>query len=88
MKIENLKHLKQLIQFCLKNGVEAIEVDNIKMNLNLNHKPTPKSKARIQDKVLAPGGITDDTKIHMPDELTPEQLLFYSSTGHEPTETQ
>ena len=92
MKIDNLKDLKKLIDLCRKTGIEAIEVDGVKMNLG----PMPTTQARIapQSSILAPadqteyipGGITETMSIPTND-LTEEQMLFWSSQGQN-SETQ
>lgn len=82
MKIENLKDLQKLIQLCRKLGVDAFEVGDIKMNLGpepIKYKASPKQTVQA---ALAPGGITEDTKIET-DVLTAEQMLFWSSQGPE-----
>lgn len=89
MKIDNLKDLKKLIQLCRTTGIEAIEVDGLKMNLG----PTPVSykqhktattllKDNISNGTVAPGGITEEIQIPTTG-LTDEQLLFYSAQGHD-----
>lgn len=87
MKIENLKQLQKLIQLCRKTGVEAIEVDNIKMNLG----PVPKTVIHKQQSIAISSfnqdGITAETQIPTTG-LTDDQLLFYSSQDHLPNEQQ
>lgn len=90
MKIENTKDLKKLIQLCRQLGVEAIEVGGVKMNLGpapviikqerKNYKELAESI--INQPTYTPGGITEDTQIPT-DSLTEEQMLFYSSQGHD-----
>lgn len=87
MKIDNLKDLKKLIQLCRTTGIEAIEVDGVKMNLGptpviyKQHKtPTTSSKDTIT--TIAPGSITEEIQIPTTG-LTDEQLLFYSAQGHD-----
>jgi hypothetical protein len=94
VNIKDQKDLKKLIALCRTLGVDAIEVDGIKMSINLNFN-TPKSNRAISKAIksaskttIAPGGITEDTKIDMPNELTPEQLLFYSATDHTASDQQ
>jgi hypothetical protein len=89
MKIESFKDLQKLIQLCRKTGIEAIEIDNVKMNLG----PTPTIVSNTRQKVsqvanetqpvFTPGGITEEIQIPT-NGLTDEQLLFYSAQGHEP----
>lgn len=79
MKIESLKELTKVIQACRKLGVESIKVDNVEFHLG--HLPDKPGKTEItvgMGKYIVPGGITPDTKI-ITDELTEEQLMFYSA---------
>ncbi len=84
MKIDNLKDLQRLIQLCRKLGVDAIEVDNVKMNLGSKPERIRTSTASkvhsTQSTVYAPGGITEDTEVPS---LTNDQLLFWSAQGHD-----
>jgi len=86
LKIEDIKSLKQVLKLCRENGVSAIEIDGIKLNIALE---TKKAKVRqVSDfssdipeaNIKVPqynGEVADDITT---DELTPDQLLFYSST--------
>lgn len=83
MTIKDLKDLKKLIQLCRQTGVEAIEVDNVKMNLGpANYKPTTRKTASTKniEQTYAPGGITADTVIPT-STLTDEELLMWSVEG-------
>lgn len=78
MKLESLRDLENLIKLCRKMGIEAIEVDSVKMNLG----PTPTIIKRTrtktaQQQTVTPGGITEDIRI--PEALSEEQLLFWSA---------
>lgn len=90
MTISSLKDLQKLIALCRKTGVDAIEVDNIKMNLG----PDPIKKTRnmkeykekyFPSTTITHDGVNENTKIDIPDvvetpdELTDEQLMFYSA---------
>lgn len=87
MTINSLKDLKKLIQLCRQTGVEAIEIDGVKLNLG----PTPviykttrakdNAPTKTPEQVFTPGGITEEIQIPT-DGLTEEQLLFYSAQGH------
>lgn len=89
MKIQDLKDLKALIKLCRQTGVEAIELDGVKMNLG----PTPTiykvakaksgalSKTSEESTSYPPNGITADMQIPT-NGLTEEQMLFYSSEGN------
>lgn len=103
MKVENLKDLQKVIQLCRKNGVSAIELDGIKMNIE----PMPIKSKTLTDiandfpeasiKVPAYNGATGMAvggtygqnakavadKIAT-DELTEEQLMFYSARQETP----
>jgi len=84
MTIDNLKELQKLINLCRKAGVDIIKVDGIELVLG---KEPVKATTKVPKSILptiAPGGITEDTQIEMPDDLSPEQLLFYSATSNEP----
>lgn len=79
MKIDNLQELKKLIKLCRETGVDIIKVDGIELVLGASPAPATKiKKSEVTTATYAPGGITADTQI-ITDELTPEQLLFYSS---------
>ena len=59
------------------------------MEFKLGEQPSrrvePRQSSRQIDTTgISPGGITDNTKI-ITDELTPEQLLFYSSENRDST---
>jgi hypothetical protein len=84
MKIDSLKDLKKLIDLCQKNGVEAIEVDGVKMNLRPVAKaPITRRRRRTETAVeqTTDGTLDVADVIDMPDELTDEQLLFFSVTN-------
>ncbi len=73
MKIETAKELQKLIKIMRAEGVDKIKVDGIEIELGLA--PVKPTKAK-QTQVSA--GITEDTKIELPQELTEEQLLMWS----------
>lgn len=75
MTIDSLNDLKKLIALCRKTGVEIIKVNGIELVL----KEQPVKDARRAAK-QAINQIMQD-KIDTPDELSPEDLLFYSATG-------
>lgn len=79
MKIDSLKDLEKLVKLCRKVGIDAIKIDNIEFALA--HQPTKLKATTIAPAAYAPGGITEDTRIDMPDELTQEQLLMWSAGG-------
>jgi len=90
MVIDNLKELQKLIKACRALGVEKIEIDGIKLELGALPNTLKKSKkvnVSVDDFDL--GGIGASTPVPAPDliktdELTPEQLMFYSAESVEP----
>lgn len=87
MVVNSLKELDKLIQLCRKRGIQSIKVDNIEMHLGEQKpKTTYKKDSLIKDwanNPYNPGEITIPTSIpdtiETPDELTEEQLMFYSA---------
>jgi hypothetical protein len=89
MTISSFKDLEKLIRLCRKTGVESITVDGVTFKLGdepqRSHKePKNGTFTTIQEPTYTPGGVDVDTKIDMPDILTEEQLMFYSSQSVEP----
>jgi hypothetical protein len=96
LKVQSLKELQKLIQLCQKTGVTAIEVDGIKMNIRpLQEKSSkidlnafPEADIRVPAYTSIQAQDTQDEaielKIDMPDELTDEQLLMWSSRTESP----
>lgn len=85
MNISNLKELKALIKLCQDTGVDSIKIDNIELTLGsapIKYAQPRQSSSKLDTTGISPGGITDRTRI-ITDELTPEQLLFYSSDGRD-----
>lgn len=81
MKIESLKDLEKVIKLCRKLGVEVIKVDGVELVLGHMATPSPQrswTAPKVSLAAYPPNGITSDTKI-ITDELTPEQMLFYSA---------
>lgn len=79
MKVNDIKDLKKLIDLCRRTGVEAIEVDGVKMNLGSAPTVIYKDNKKTTDQtVYTPGGITEDTQIPT-DVMTDEQMLFWSA---------
>lgn len=74
-----MKELDKLMLLCRKRGIEAIEVDGIKFNIDLNTN-TPARKAK-QPQAQAHDSHFDTSvpDIDIPDEMTEEQLMFGSS---------
>lgn len=81
MKVESLRELKALIKMCQSQGVKAIEIDNIKLELN---PPAPKQKRYKQVPEFADLPLEAQLKVPQmepipTDELTEEQLMYYSA---------
>lgn len=94
MKIETKKDLKEIIALCRKLGVQSFKADNVEFHLGdapvkhrnvddliedpLAHAKIPTFQAISQKEVNETGVKAIADKIAS-DELTEEQLLFYSS---------
>lgn len=83
MTIKDFKDLKKLIQLCQSQGVNAIEIDGIKLNLNT---PAPKTKRykQVNTEPYGTGSIEEQLQVPQMDYIesdspTEEQLLFMSS---------
>lgn len=83
MKIESLKSLKALIKLCQTEGVRTIDIDGIRLELN-----TPPAKSKRYKQVRESDlELPMEAQLKIPqmseqidtDELTPEEMLFYSS---------
>lgn len=86
MVIKDIKDLKQIIDLCRKTGVESIKIDNVELHLG----PPPVKYTTNTQKTTShapPGVITEDTQITT-DELTEEQLMFYSASNQDFNEQQ
>ncbi len=92
MKIESLKDLQKVIQLCRKTGVKSFKLDGIELELgDIPNKGSRKPKLGMAFPdtptipQYSPGGIDEQTKIVAEtmaiatDELSEEDLLFYSS---------
>lgn len=90
MTINSLKELDKLMLLCKKRGIKAIKIDNIEFAieevvLSTATKSTSKMPFVAPDLITGsfdPGTISVNDKIDMPDELTQEQLMFFSAQGH------
>ena len=76
MVIQDLKELEKLIKLCRRTGIDTISVDGITFSLG-----TQPQQLGASTKLNAGSFVTEDTKI-LTSELTPEQLMFYSSQPH------
>lgn len=86
MTVNSLNDLKKLIQLCRKTGVQSIKVDNIEFHLGQAPRKAISAPDLIQDPLASVSVPTpqiyseasEDAKI-ITDELTEEQLMFYSA---------
>lgn len=87
MKIDSIKDLQKVIALCRKLGVDALEVDNVKFNLGAAPKRSrkaanegdifPEASLKVPQFTPTTASLVADTIAS--DELTEEQLLFYSA---------
>jgi hypothetical protein len=89
--VSTLKDLDKLIKLCRQRGIQSIKIDNIEMHLGdmpttYRRQTSVNTKKSLNTQVDNFGEISDNTKIETSDELTEEQLLFYSAQGHEQVE--
>lgn len=91
MDIKNIKEFKALIKACRQLGITNIEVSGIKAVLGPITQPNSPSidntafpEASI--KVPAFNGPISDVEPVETQELSPDQLMFYSAQGHEQVE--
>ena len=98
MKINSIKDLQKVLKLCRQTGVTTIEIDGVKLTLgpqpvsvrapHIDLDAFPEANIRVpqyspiqaQDTANSP----IDTKIDMPDELSEEQLMFYSARPESP----
>ena len=95
MKIKDLAEFSQLLKICRNNGVQTFEIDGVKVTLQpkvqiKRQRPVLGNSGFVEENIPVPQyqgqPIPEETPteaIKTPDELTQEQLLFYSSA---PTE--
>jgi len=83
LKIENQKQLRQLIKLCRDTGVLSISVDGITLELGSISVAPKQARRRSSATVVETSDGTQDVSdlIDMPDELTQEQLLMWSSAS-------
>lgn len=70
--IESLKDLEKLLRLCRKQGVTEIKLGSVELKLG----DMPNTKVEIEHDPV------DPLKNFPTGELSPEQLMFYSSGGH------
>lgn len=97
MEIKDLKALEELVKLCRKVGIDAFELGPMKFNLGAEPKAKPRRRPTLVSndfpeasikvpqynpliKPMSDAMIITDNSIKT-DELTPEQLLFYSSNS-------
>ena len=86
MTINSLKELKKLLVLARQEGVESMKVDNIEFHLGRKAVGV-KAPDLIMDPLATASiptpkiynEVSENDKIEMPDELTEEQLLNWSS---------
>ena len=80
MQVKDINDLEKIIKLCRKTGVESIKIDNIELKLGDVPQKSPSLviPKRINNPTYAPGGITEDSKIEIPEQLTEEQLMMWS----------
>jgi hypothetical protein len=87
MKIENIRDLEKIIRVCRKTGVDIIKIGDIEIVLDKSFKTALRQSKALKTDIKGielPGGIDESTKIEIPDiatpdELSDEQLMFYSA---------
>lgn len=85
MKIESLKDLQKVIQLCRKTGVNSIKIDNVEFHLGAEPRKVTTSVDYGSDfpeaniRVPQFTGEIDPPETIKTDELTQEQLMFYSA---------
>ncbi len=80
-----MKDLKVLIALCRKTGVESIKVGDVELHLAPPAAPIRRTRRSITKPMTTTTDGTQDVDdvIDMPDELTQEQMLFFSVTPPE-----
>lgn len=94
MKVNNLKDLTKLLKLCQTHGVTSIEVDGMKLTVlpkakAARHTTTIDANTPIEAHIPVPGynglPLTEEVQNEAvkSQELTDEQLMFFSSTSTE-----
>lgn len=88
MTIGDLKDLKALLKVCRENGVSAVKIDGMELTLDLSAPvgaaAKRQAKALVETGELPPfGELSAEDRVDLNGQLTPEQLLFYSSVPHD-----
>jgi hypothetical protein len=81
--VKDIKDLEKLLKMCRKQGVQSIRWGDVEFHLGDIPSPVvPTAKRLPTPAPFIPGGVDADTKI-LTDELTEEQMLYWS-TGIDP----
>lgn len=91
MTIDNLKELEKIMKLCHKHSINTIKIDGIELTLTLKTKEITQSLPDFatdfpESSVQIKSEVQQVAEKIATEELTPEQLMFYSSIGH--TEAQ
>lgn len=97
MKVNTIKELESVLKLCRKQGVTDIKIDGIELHI------LPQTQGKMKSPqqrgiefpdlpMITPGNITETTPIAeavqiATDELSEEELLFYSSRQETGTES-
>lgn len=80
MEMPDLKKLAKVLDLCRKKGVSSIAIGDLKIELR-EQLPESGYKKRVKNKTTETID-TDNPYANFPEgDLTPEQLMFYSSGG-------
>lgn len=82
--INNIKDLKQLIKLCREQGIDAIEVGEIKVSLGAVPYKVPRvTKTKQTEASYSPGGNLPDTKVTSDDNDIPSEddMLYWSTSN-------
>lgn len=73
----NLKELQKLISLCRKSGVLSIKMEGVELTLSEEQAAAPKPRGKAAQKAAAEAPTRD--RIELEGEMTPEQLLYWST---------
>lgn len=82
----DLKQLDQLIKLCRKRGVTSVKIGDVELHLNQDQ-PQPRRQVSAKAKADQAYSPVSDM-IESEQELSEEELLFYSVTDSSPTPQQ
>lgn len=87
MKLDSPKDLAKVIAIMRKTGVDILKIGDVEIVLGANPvKSTTYKPKQVKSDVLPAYAISEDTSIHTPDSLSPDQLLFYSALDNSKNE--